>query len=122
MLICVLPDGGVVDADLDAIERFVAGYFGCEARRLSPLAITRIGRSPGRLRKISDLAICATVQPTAAAASAEVRVDASCSTTVQANPRAASASWTFCALGLSGTASLSPPVRASGAWRRRSPG
>lgn len=48
MLICVLPDGGVVDADLDAIERFVAGYFGCEARRLSPLAIPAAARDEAR--------------------------------------------------------------------------
>ena len=38
MLACVLPVAGVAEADLDAIERFVAVYFDCETRRLAPLA------------------------------------------------------------------------------------
>ena len=49
--------------------------------RLAPEATTRTGRFVSRVRKISDLAICATVQPTAAAASAAVRVPASNSST-----------------------------------------
>lgn len=48
MLICVLPDEGVAGADLDAIERFVAGYFACEARRLAPLAIPAAARDEAR--------------------------------------------------------------------------
>lgn len=38
MLICLLPVVGVAAADLDAMERFVADYYGCETRRLPPLA------------------------------------------------------------------------------------
>lgn len=38
MLICLLPVVGVAAADLDAMERFVAESFGCETRRLPPLA------------------------------------------------------------------------------------
>lgn len=37
MLICLLPVAGVADADLDAIEGFVAARFGCETRRLQPM-------------------------------------------------------------------------------------
>lgn len=39
MLACLLPVAGVAAADLDVMERFVAAYFGCETRRLEPVAV-----------------------------------------------------------------------------------
>lgn len=39
MLICLQPVEGVQAADLDAIEAFTAARFGCETRRLPPLAV-----------------------------------------------------------------------------------
>lgn len=39
MLICLQPVEGVVDADLEAIEAFTGACFGCETRRLEPLAV-----------------------------------------------------------------------------------
>src|SRR5947209_10771458 len=55
--------------------------------------MTRTG-SPPASTKTSDLAICATSQPTAAAASAAVRVDCGSSTTRAVTPAASSADWT----------------------------
>ena len=49
--------------------------------RLTPEATTSTARPVVSARKTSDLAICATVQPIAAAASAAVRVLASNSST-----------------------------------------
>jgi len=39
VLACLLPVAGVAAADLDVMERFVAAYFGCETRRLEPVAV-----------------------------------------------------------------------------------
>src|SRR5437660_10025428 len=64
--------------------------------RLTPLAITRTGR-PDLLRNTSDLAICATVQPMAAAASAALRAVASNMRTAQSEPAARNCSCTRCA-------------------------
>jgi len=74
---------------------------------LTPLAITSTGRPVARARNTRDLAIWATAQPIAAAASAEVRVDFGNSRTEKSKPRAASASCTRRALSLSGGALIS---------------
>src|SRR5579875_100013 len=68
--------------------------------RFGPLATTSTGRPEPRARKTIDLAIWLTVQPTAAAASAELRVGCACSTISFVKPRARKASSTFRALGL----------------------
>ena len=60
-----------------------------------PLAITSTGRSVCRVLKTSDLAICATVQPIASAASFAVRVVVGISTIRPVKPRDAKASCTF---------------------------
>jgi hypothetical protein len=57
--------------------------------RLTPEAITRTGFRSFTVLSMMDLAICATVQPTAAAASAEVFVLCSNSTTLNFGPSAA---------------------------------
>src|SRR5581483_9728141 len=73
--------------------------------RVAPLSITRIARPPGRskeglARKTSDFAICATEQPIAAAASAEVRVEAENSLISVSTPRSAKACRTRAVLDL----------------------
>lgn len=70
--------------------------------RLAPLVTTRMGRPVFAVRNTSDLAIWPTWQPTAAAASAAVRVGVSDSTTSRSRPSARSVSCTFCALALRG--------------------
>src|SRR5947199_438835 len=66
--------------------------------RLAPLVSTSSGRPLSRRRNTSDFTICATSQPTAAAASADVRAACSRTTIVVATPAAASASATRRAL------------------------
>src|SRR5579872_2844809 len=85
--------------------------------RLTPLAITSTGL-PLRLLNTSDFAICATVQPIAAAASAEVRAVTGICRTAAAEPAARNSSCTRAAAGLN--ASLMQSVRQlSRAPRRR---
>src|SRR6266404_2574656 len=66
--------------------------------RLAPLVSTSSGRPLSRRRNTSDFTICPTSQPTAAAASADVRAACSRTTIVVATPAAASASATRRAL------------------------
>src|SRR5256712_3693412 len=66
--------------------------------RLAPLVSTSSGRLLAPRRKTSDFTICPTSQPTAAAASADVRAACSSTTIVVVTPAAASASATRRAL------------------------
>src|SRR5579859_5572612 len=85
--------------------------------RLTPLAITSTG-FPLRLLNTSDFAICATVQPIAAAASAEVRAVTGICLTCASEPAARNSSCTLADAGLN--ASLMGSVRQlSRAPRRR---
>src|SRR5687768_5012088 len=75
--------------------------------RLAPLAITSSGRPLVVPRNTSDFAIWSTRQPTAAAASAEVRAARSRYTIVLGTPCSASAAWTRAELGGSSATSRS---------------
>src|SRR4051812_40293689 len=75
-----------------------ASFF--SSTRLAPLAITRIARPEGFARNTSDFAICATEHPIAAAASAEVRVEAANSLISACSPNTASADLTRSTLSL----------------------